>query len=46
MSDFGHDKRDQSTGELVKELSHEVSELVRQELALAKAEMTQKGKKG
>ena len=45
MSDTTQDKRDQSTGELVKELSREVSELVRQELALAKAEMTQKGKK-
>ena len=45
MSDLGHDKRDASTGELVKELSREVSELVRQELALARAEMTQKGKK-
>jgi Putative Actinobacterial Holin-X, holin superfamily III len=45
MSDLGHDKRKESTGELVKELSREVSELVRQELALAKAEMTQKGKK-
>jgi len=30
---------------LVKDLSREVSELVRQEIALAKAEMTQKGKK-
>jgi hypothetical protein len=45
MSDVGHDKRAESTAELVKELSREVSELVRQELALAKAEMTQKGKK-
>jgi hypothetical protein len=33
-----------STGELVKELSREVSQLVREEVALAKAEMTQKGK--
>ena len=38
------DKRNASTAELVKELSHEVSQLVREEIALAKAEMTQKGK--
>jgi len=39
------DRRSESTAELVKDLSREVSELVRQEIALAKAEMTQKGKK-
>jgi hypothetical protein len=39
------DKRSASTGELVKELSREISQLVRQEMALAKAEMTEKGKK-
>jgi uncharacterized membrane protein YqjE len=38
------DKRHASTAELVKELSREVSELVREEVALAKAEMAQKGK--
>jgi hypothetical protein len=38
-------KRDESTAELVKDLSREVSHLVRQEVALAKAEMTEKGKK-
>ena len=38
------DKRNASTAELVKELSREVSQLVREEIALAKAEMTQKGK--
>ena len=38
------DKRNASTAELVKELSHEVSQLVREEIALAKAEMIQKGK--
>ena len=38
------DKRNASTAELVKELSREVSQLVREEVALAKAEMTQKGK--
>jgi hypothetical protein len=38
------DKRNASTAELVKELSREVSQLVHEEIALAKAEMTQKGK--
>ena len=38
------DKRNASTAELVKELSREVSQLVREEIALAKAGMTQKGK--
>jgi Putative Actinobacterial Holin-X, holin superfamily III len=38
-------KRNASTAELVKELSREVSQLVHEEIALAKAEMTQKGKK-
>ena len=38
------DKRNASTAELVKELSREVSQLVREEIALAKAEMTEKGK--
>jgi hypothetical protein len=33
-----------SSGELVKDLSQQTSELVRQELALAKAEMTEKAK--
>lgn len=37
-------KRDESTAELVKELSREVSQLVRQEMALAKAEVAEKGK--
>jgi Putative Actinobacterial Holin-X, holin superfamily III len=37
-------KRNASTAELVKELSREVSQLVHEEIALAKAEMTQKGK--
>jgi uncharacterized membrane protein YqjE len=39
------DLRQQPTGELVKELSQQVSELVRQEVELAKAEMTEKGRK-
>lgn len=38
-------KSDESTAELVKHLSREVSQLVRQELALAKAEMGEKGKR-
>jgi lipopolysaccharide export LptBFGC system permease protein LptF len=40
-----NDKRSASTAELVKELSREVSQLVHEELALARAEMTQKGKR-
>jgi Putative Actinobacterial Holin-X, holin superfamily III len=39
------DPRDQPIGELLKQLSQETSTLVRQELELAKAEMSQKGKK-
>jgi uncharacterized membrane protein YqjE len=37
--------RQQSTGDLVKELSTQVSALVRQEVELAKAEMAEKGAK-
>jgi uncharacterized membrane protein YqjE len=37
--------REQPTGELFKQLSTEISTLVRQELKLAQAEMTQKGKR-
>jgi uncharacterized membrane protein YqjE len=37
--------REQSMGELFKELSNDLSTLVRQELRLAQAEMTEKGKK-
>ena len=44
MADATNPKRSVSAGELVKELSREVSQLVREEVALAKAEMTQKGK--
>ena len=36
--------RDRSTGELVKQLSEQVSVLIRDELKLAQAEMTRKGK--
>ena len=44
MAHIEGDKRSESTAELVKDLSREVSQLVREEIALAKAEMTQKGK--
>jgi hypothetical protein len=44
MSHREQDKRSESTAELVKDLSREISQLVRHEIALAKAEMTQKGK--
>jgi hypothetical protein len=37
--------RDRGTGELVKDLSAQVSRLVRQEVELAKTEMAEKGKK-
>lgn len=42
----GHawDLREQGVGDLVKELSGQVSTLVRQEVALAKAEVSEKGK--
>jgi MFS family permease len=41
----GADPRDQSIGELVKDLASETSTLVRQEIDLAKAEMTERGKR-
>lgn len=37
-------QREQSTGELVKQLSEQVSTLVRDELKMARLEMTRKGK--
>lgn len=40
-----NDPRDESIGALLKQLSEQTSTLVRQELDLAKAEMTQKGKR-
>ena len=40
----GHDMRDRPVGELLKQLSEETSTLVRQELDLAKAEISQKGR--
>jgi uncharacterized membrane protein YqjE len=39
------DLRRRSTGDLVKDLSHQASTLVRQEIELAKTEMAEKGKK-
>lgn len=39
-----NDLRDRSVGELLTQLSEQTSALVRQELALAKAEMQEKGK--
>jgi uncharacterized membrane protein YqjE len=41
----GADPRDQSIGELVKDLATETSTLVRQEIDLAKAEMTERGQR-
>jgi hypothetical protein len=38
-------KQDSSTGELVRQLSEQVSTLIRDELRLARLEMTQKGKR-
>ena len=40
----GGDLREQSTGDLLKQLSQETTTLVRQELELARAELTEKGK--
>jgi len=45
VSSTQHDKASESTAELVKDLSREVSDLVRQEIALARAEMMEKGRK-
>ena len=39
------EKRQESVPELVKELTRDISELVRQEIELARVEMTEKGKK-
>jgi hypothetical protein len=41
---MGADLHDESIGDLLKRLSQETSTLVRQELELAKAEATEKGK--
>lgn len=39
------DLRDQSIGDLLKQLSQETATLVKQEMALARAELTEKGKR-
>jgi len=39
------DPRDQSIGELLKQLSNDTATLVKQEMALARAELTQQGKR-
>jgi uncharacterized membrane protein YqjE len=41
----GTDSRDESIGELVKDLAGEASTLIRQEIDLARAEMTARGKR-
>jgi uncharacterized membrane protein YqjE len=41
----GSDLRDRPTTELLRELSNQTTTLVRQEIELAKAELTEKGKK-
>ena len=40
------DLRERSLGELLKQLSEQTTQLVHQELELAKAELTQKGRPG
>jgi uncharacterized membrane protein YqjE len=42
--DAGGENRNSSTGELVKQLSNQLSTLIRRELDLAKAELAEKGK--
>jgi uncharacterized membrane protein YqjE len=41
----GQDLHDQSIGELLKQLSQETSTLVKQEMALARAELTEQGRR-
>ena len=45
VEDSDRDLRERSIGDLTKQLSSDISLLVRQELELARAEMTQKGKR-
>lgn len=42
---MGHNDHSDSTGELLRRLSEQTSELVRQEIRLARAEMTDKGRR-
>jgi hypothetical protein len=44
VGELNGDLRERPVGELLKQLSHETTTLVRQELDLAKAEMAEKGK--
>jgi uncharacterized membrane protein YqjE len=44
MDGQGNEARNSSTGELVKQLSTQLSTLIRRELDLAKTELTEKGK--
>src|SRR5919106_3169206 len=44
-ADHNNNLREHGTGELLKELSDHTTTLVRQEIELAKAELTEKGKK-
>ena len=44
-TDSQTDLRERSVGELVKQLSNETSTLIRQEMALARAELSEQGKK-
>jgi hypothetical protein len=41
----GHDLREESIGDLLKRLSQDTSTLVKQEMALARAELTEQGKR-
>jgi uncharacterized membrane protein YqjE len=43
--DTAADRRDESVAELVKDLSRDVSKLLHEEIALARAEMTEKGRR-
>ena len=45
VDDSDRDLRERSIGDLTKQLSSDISLLMRQELELARAEMTQKGKR-
>jgi uncharacterized membrane protein YqjE len=45
MATQGGDLREQSVGDLLKRLSQETSTLVKQEMALARAELTEQGKR-
>lgn len=44
-ADTSQERRDHSVGDLVKQLSTETSTLIRQEMALARAELSEQGRK-